>query len=406
MQNSPHLNLAVNTTERIISLDVLRGIAVLGILIMNIQNFSMPTAAYINPVAYGNLEGINRWVWILSHILASEKFMSTFSILFGAGVLIFTDRMLQKGYNNASLHYRRMGWLLLFGMIHAYVLWSGDILVAYSLCGMLIYLFRNLKPRSLVWISAGFFVIPVIFDTLSALSIPYWPEESVHEIMKHWRPDTEAVQAEIEGMKGGWISQMEYRAGHALFMQTQYFMMATFWRTMSMMLLGMALFKWAILSAGRSSGFYTRMIFIGLGSGYALSVVGVLLNFRNGWTMEYSMFLGAQFNYLGSAGVALGYLAIIMLICRSAHFLRFKKILGAVGRMAFSNYILQSILCVFIFYGTGLGLFGDVERKYQVLIVIAIWSILLVISPLWLDRRRFGPLEWFWRRLTYGRRST
>jgi len=399
------ISASVSTTERIISLDVLRGIAVLGILVMNIQNFAMPTAAYINPTAYGNLEGINRWVWILSHVIASEKFMSTFSILFGAGVLIFTDRMQLKAYNSASLHYRRMGWLLVFGVIHAYVLWSGDILVAYSLCGMLIYLFRNLNSRTLVWISAGFFVIPILFDTFSGLSMPYWPEESYSEILKFWRPDAETMQLEIEGMKGGWMDQMEFRAGHALFMQTQYFMIGTFWRAMSMMLLGMALLKWEILTAGRAGRFYARMTIVGIGSGIVLSAAGVVLNFRNGWTMEYSMFLGAQFNYLGSVGIALGYLAIIMLICRSPHFQGFKKTLGAVGRMAFSNYILQSILCVFVFYGTGLGLFGSVERKYQVLIVMGIWIILLVISPLWLDRHRFGPLEWVWRRLTYGRKS-
>jgi uncharacterized protein len=121
------------SANRIISLDILRGVAVLGILIMNIQSFSMPSAAYINPTAYGDLTGLNKWIWILSHLLASEKFMSIFSMLFGAGVVLFTGNAESRGSNSAALHYRRMGWLLLFGFIHAYLLWYGDILVSYSI---------------------------------------------------------------------------------------------------------------------------------------------------------------------------------------------------------------------------------------------------------------------------------
>ena len=298
-----------------------------------------------------------------------------------------------------------MSWLLLFGLIHAYIIWSGDILVAYSLCGMLLFVFRNLRPRSLLWTGLGFFIIPILFNVFTAISIPFWPEESYQEIMQIWRPDTETIQHEIEGMHGGWMDQMEYRAEDAIFMQTQYFMMATFWRVMSMMLLGMALYKWKILSAERSSGFYVRMTLIGLGSGYLLSILGIVLNVKDGWTMEYSMFLGPQLNSIGSVGVALGYAALIMLICRSARLVRFKSVFGAVGRMAFTNYILQSVICVFIFYGTGLGLYGSIERKYQLLFVLGIWITLLIISSLWLKHYRFGPLEWLWRSLTYWRRQ-
>jgi uncharacterized protein len=116
------------------------------------------------------------------------------------------------------------------------------------------------------------------------------------------------------------------------------------------------------------------------------------------------MFLGSEFNFIGSIGTTLGYLAVIMIICKSTRFRRFKSVLSAVGRMAFSNYLLQSVLCVFLFYGSGFALYGSIERKYQVLFVLGIWSILLIISPLWLKRFRFGPLEWLWRSLTYGNR--
>ena len=122
--------------ERIRSLDVLRGFAVLGILIMNVQSFSMPGAAYLNPTAWGDLTGINLAVWLAGHVLADQKFLTLFSILFGAGVCLFAERAEARSGRSAAVHYRRMFWLLVFGLAHAYFLWVGDILVPYALCGL------------------------------------------------------------------------------------------------------------------------------------------------------------------------------------------------------------------------------------------------------------------------------
>jgi uncharacterized protein len=127
-----------NINERFGSLDLLRGIAVLGILIMNIQSYSMISAAYINPTAYGDFTGLNKWIWILSHLFADQKFMTIFSILFGTGVILFTDRLTSKGDSSLGLHYRRTFWLLIIGMIHAYLFWYGDILVPYAVCALFI----------------------------------------------------------------------------------------------------------------------------------------------------------------------------------------------------------------------------------------------------------------------------
>ena len=393
--------LPVGRDERIISLDILRGFAVLGILIMNVQSFSMPDAAYINPAAYGDLSGINRGVWILSHILASGKFISIFSMLFGAGVLIFTERAETRGFNSAALHFRRMAWLLVLGMLHAYLVWSGDILVSYALCGMVVFLFRALPPARLIRLALLFFLVPPIIDLMFGLSLPFWPEEALSGTLESWLPDATAIRDEINNMRGSWMEQMETRVPASMFMQTGYFLMETFWHVMAMMLTGMALYKWQVLSAQRSSVFYLRMTVTGLVAGYGLSLTGVILNFRNGWSLEYSMFLGQQYNYLGSAGAALGYTGLIMLLCRSAQWQRFRSVLASVGRMAFTNYILQSALCTLVFYGHGLGLYGSMERKHQVLVVIAIWAVQLVVSPVWLKYFRYGPLEWLWRSLTY-----
>lgn len=389
--------------ERIISIDVLRGIAVLGILIMNIQSFSMIMAAYINPTAYGDLSGINKWVWIFSHLFASAKFMSIFSILFGAGVILFADRALEKGRKASAFHYRRMLWLFVFGMIHAYLIWYGDILVNYSLCGMLVYLFRKMSPKKLVIFASLFFIIPVIFSLASGLSIQYWPEESYNQNMQSWLPDIEIVNNNNTAMQGNWLEQMDVRISSTIFLQTFLFFWSTLWRVTSMMLLGMALYKWGVLSAQRSNKFYIKMILIGLIPGYAISALGVYQNFLHDWSMDYSMFIGSQFNYIGSVLVALGYIGIIMLICKSAQFIRFKNLFASVGKMAFTNYILMSLIAMFIFYGNGLGLYGQVEHQFQILIVTAIWIIILILSPLWLKKFQYGPLEWLWRVLTYWR---
>jgi uncharacterized protein len=392
----------VSVKERIISLDVLRGIAVLGILIMNIQSFSMPTAAYINPDAYGELTGANRWIWILSHMLASEKFMSIFSILFGAGILIFSERAIAKGKNSATLHYKRMWWLLLFGLLHAYLLWYGDILFKYSICGMLVFLFRNMRPSRLVWISLGFFLVPVCITLFFGWSIPYWPEESLRQTMHSWKPPDEVLEHTLELMRGTWVEQMQERVPTSLFMQTSFFLMETFWRITSMMLLGMALYKWNVLSAARGSTFYTRMVFIGFTVGPGLSALGVIMNFKHNWSLEYSMFQGSLFNYFGSVALALGYTGLIMLICRSGRNRVFTRIFASAGRMAFTNYLLMTLICTTLFYGHGFGIYGRVERVTQALIIPGIWILLLWVSSLWLKRFRYGPLEWLWRTLTYG----
>src|SRR5438445_2514093 len=154
---------AVPEADRIQSIDVLRGFALLGILVMNIQSFSMILAAYENPTAYGNLEGANYWVWFFSHVLADQKFMTIFSMLFGAGIVLMTSRQEETTGRSAAVHYRRMGVLALFGMLHAYLFWYGDILFGHALCGMLVYLCRRLRPFALLLIGFFSIALPALF---------------------------------------------------------------------------------------------------------------------------------------------------------------------------------------------------------------------------------------------------
>jgi uncharacterized protein len=390
-------------SERIMALDALRGFAVLGILIMNIQSYSMIQAAYINPTAYGDLTGINRWVSVLSHLFADGKFMTIFSILFGAGVILMTSKAEAKGRSAVGLHYRRTFWLIVIGMIHAYLLWYGDILTAYGVCALLVFLFRKVPPKWLLVIGLISVSVSSLIYLFFGVSLPYWPAEGYQNVLQAWRPTAETVSQEISNYQGSWLGQMTHRAPAALMFQTFLFAIWVGWRAGGLMLVGMALFKWGLLTAQHSKRFYSTLAGIGFGLGFPLVIYGIARNYQASWSFDYSMFIGNQFNYWGSIFVALGYIGVVMLICKSTYLRRITGRFAAVGRMALSNYLLQTIICTTIFYGHGLGLFGQVERSGQILIVFAIWIIQLWVSPVWLRYFRFGPAEWIWRSLTYWR---
>jgi uncharacterized protein len=389
-------------TERIESIDVLRGFALLGILLINMQSFAMPVAAYLNPTAYGDLTGANFWAWALSHVFADMKFISIFSMLFGAGIVLMAERAEKRAASAAPLHYRRMGWMVLFGILHAHLLWYGDILYSYGMAGLVVYLFRRLRPRALVTVGVLLGTIPSLLFLVIGLSIPYWPAEAAQGFTSEWQPNAQTTQEELDAYRGSYIDQLLYRAPESLGGQLGVFPLFLSWRVSSLMLLGMALFKVGALRAQWSSRKYMLLVASGVFIGIPIIVVGIYWNFAQNWNIN-SLFLGIQFNYWGSYLVALGWVGTIMLWCRSALFPALKARAAALGRTAFSNYILQTLICTTIFYGHGLGYFGSVDRIHQVLLTFVIYTVQLAISPVWLRHFQFGPLEWVWRRLTYGR---
>ena len=397
------LNSPVEASDRIESLDVLRGFAVLGILVMNIQSFAMPGAAYLNPTAYGDLNGINFFTWLVSYLLVDQKFMSIFSMLFGAGICLFADRAEARSGRSAGLHYRRTFYLLVFGLVHAYFLWSGDILVAYALCGSVIFLFRNRSPRTLVVIGLAVFAVASVLSIGIGLTTEFIPEKDVADITAMWAPDAAKIDAELLAYRSGWFTQQAQRTSDTLGMHTTVLPIEMFWQSAGIMLMGMALYRWHILSAVRNDRFYCCLALIGFGVGVPVVVAGAWWNFAAGWNWERSMFLGSQFNYWGSLTMAFGYVGIVMLAVRRGWFSALQMRLAAAGRMAFTNYIAQTLICTTIFYGHGFGLFGRVARWQQAIVVIAVWGLQLWWSPLLMRRFRYGPLEWSWRALTYWR---
>ena len=390
----------VRQRERIASLDVLRGVAVLGILVMNIQSFAMPDAAYMNPHAYGDLTGANHWVWFLGHLLADQKFMGIFSMLFGAGIVLLCDRVEVQGGRSAPVYYRRMGWLILFGLLHAHLLWFGDILYSYGMCGLVAYLFRRMRPGRLLLLGALSITMGLGFSLAFGFSMPYWDPHG-QQMMEAWNPQPEMVEQQLEAYRGSWLDQMSQRVPMALFLQFGLFAIAIGPKAGGMMLLGMGLFKLGIFSARRSIPFYIGLLLtcgiIGLGTTY----FGTIENDRHEWNVKYSFFLGSQFNYMGSILTSVAWVALVMLWCKAPGFGVLRRSFAAVGQMAFTNYIMQTVICTTIFYGHGLGYYGSVERVGQILVVTGVWAFQIVASPIWLRYYRYGPLEWLWRSLTY-----
>jgi uncharacterized protein len=408
MMTTPALEAAggpapFDSAGRITAIDALRGFAVLGILVMNIQWMSMIEMAATNPTVYFEFEGANRWIWVLSHVLVDQKFMTIFSLLFGAGLILMTSRVEQHGWPSKKHHYRRMVVLLVIGLLHAYFMWYGDILVAYALCGMLAFPMRHKSARTLLLVGAISVAIPSVLMLLFAWSMPYWPAEEASRIVAEWSPSPDRIAEDAAAYRSGYVDVFRYRAPTALEFQTLGFAFWGLWRAGGLILMGMGLLKLRVLSGERSTRFYTTLAGVGFVVGVPIVIYGLYRNIAADWAPEYSFFLGSQYNYWASLVVATGWVGLMMVLCKTRRLAFVSARLAAVGRMALTNYLMQSAICTTIFYGYGFGWYGQVERTGQIAIVLGVWALQLIASPLWLRHFRFGPVEWAWRSLTYGR---
>ncbi len=383
--------------ERIRSLDVLRGFALLGVLLMNMQAFAEVFAVYMHPFAVGDIGAVEYGLWCLQRVFADGKAMTIFSMLFGAGIVLMSQRSIERTGRAAGLHYRRMFWLLLFGFAHATLLWTGDILFFYGAVGMLAFVLRRVWLWLLLVLALLFFAVPmVMFSFLGEM-----PADELAELAEMWAPTAEYVQTTRATMRGDWVAQVAFRFEEWTGMMG--FLVIFGWRILANMLFGIALFRLGVLSGARSDGFYWRLLIVGFAIGLPLSAWSIVDHEMHDWEMVRSMGVGSLFNYAGSLFAALGWIGVVMLVCRRGALPALRERFAAVGQMAFTNYIMHSVVCVTIYNGhaSGLGLFGSVNRVWQVLIVLGIFAVQLWYSPLWLRRFRFGPLEWLWRALSY-----
>jgi uncharacterized protein len=395
----------VATNERIETLDVLRGFALLGILAMNIRAMAAPLSAYMNPTSLFDYSGASRLAYQFTGVVFDLKMMGLFSMLFGAGALLYAAKPGQGQASVTRLWFRRMAWLLVFGLVHAYLIWEGDILVPYALCGILVlWWVRDWSPRALIAGSIALLAVGVAMTVIHGLTWDSMSEASRAEELEIWMPTPDQVQAQLAAMLGSYPEVVAHRAPSVFLSQTFFFIAFFFWRCSGMMLLGMALLKLGFLDGRRSAREYaiTALVWVPLGLGLAgagvsrLEGIGFAMPER---TME------DVWNYVGAVFASVGYAALLVLAVKVNVLGALGRALAAVGRMAFSNYLAHSVITSVLFLGWGFGLAGRFDYAEQLGVVLAIWLFQLLVSPIWLARYRFGPAEWLWRSLTYGRRQ-
>jgi uncharacterized protein len=409
--------------DRIHSLDVIRGVALFGILLMNITMFGLPMA-YSDPTVYGGATGPNLWAWMIATMGFEGTQRALFSILFGAGLVLLTSRLEASGRpDGADIYYRRALWLILAGVIHSYLfLWIGEILYFYGLTALFLYALRKLSPRTLLAIAAAGLMFNAAWNALDSYTATEKMQKAEaaqaaldggaeineeqqgdidawQDVVGELKPPQALLDASIEAHRGSYFDIVVFQAPLAAHFESWY-AYRYFFDVFSLMLIGMAFFKLGMLTLKQPSRVYWTMVLVGYPLGlavnwYELRIVldgefSVLSMLRASWTYD-----------VGRLAMTAGHLGMLLLFCRSHWLPWLQRRLAAVGRMALTNYVSQSIICAFVFYGFGLGLYGALERYQLYYVVVSIWLFQLVASPIWLKYYRFGPFEWLWRSLTY-----
>ena len=435
MIESKHLETAgasVNTgpiaeKERIRSIDTLRGLALLGILLLNIITFANPFAAYFDPRVDGADSGLNLAVAMAVDIWFEGSFRAIFSMLFGAGLLIFIDKPSVDANVTKSLYYRRTILLVGFGLFNSYfLLWAGDILYAYGMTGLLLYFFRDFPARKLAQFAALIFLLLSLLHTgqhingraiyaeyQTVASLPADSEISAdqQQILDTWdlfqrqqfaAPDQ--ITGEIEARQGSYISNFLVTAEINIVFQSVVFLINNLWDVGAMMLLGMAFMKWKILDASRSMSFYLKMTAIGFGVGLTINTWEVVTYVSSGFEPFWAATARPSYD-VGRMAMAFGYIGLVMIICKLGILVWLRYALARVGQMALTNYLSQSLICNIIFMGFGFGLFAQLGRVEIYYVVFGVWVFQILFSIYWLKHYRFGPAEWLWRSLTYKKKQ-
>ena len=418
----------VTVSERIGSLDTLRGVAILGILVMNIYAFAMPFIGYFDPLRIGGTEAHNLGTWFFTHILFDQKFMSIFAMLFGAGLVLMTGRAEARGTGPARFYFRRQFWLIIIGALHGYLIWFGDILFAYALIGMLVYRARKWQPRTLIIVACLLLPVTLLLNLGNAKMMEQAMikvaeievlqtqgeelDDEQQKILDDWEkqrafafPTDEDVQKEIDAYLGSYTDAVRHRAPLVAMMQVFMILFFGLWRISALMLLGMALMKLGVLTAERPASFYRRFMLVFYLLGLPLTVFSATNLYAHEFDQLYVMRVGGVANYFGSVLVAFGHIGLVMWLTKTGALRRLMDRFAAVGRMALTNYLAHSVILTTVFYGYGLGLYGSVPRFWQMGFVVAVVGLQLLWSKWWLERYRFGPVEWLWRSLTYGKKQ-
>ena len=428
------LSAPVGQSQRIKIIDSIRGIALLGILLMNIPFFSNPYQ-YENLNVLNEYSGRNFYTWWIVNGLFEGTMRALFTMLFGAGCLLLLNRLEKKGPDTsaADVYYRRLIWLFLFGLVNAYIfLWPGDILYTYAICGLFLFPFRKLAARHLLYFGIAFLVFATAKGTYHLYQAKQTRVKGEYALalekkkVKLTEEQTEAKEAwmgrqeriKVENMQKEAQKEIRKIGGQGYFgtlahlstinakIESSKFYHNYFFDAMMLLFVGMALFKWGVLTGERSSRFYWALLAVGYLIGLPLSYYehNSMVGVRFDSTLLFDRFYVHPYQVRRTA-LALGHLSIIMLLYKSGLFKWLLNATARVGQMAFTNYLMQSLICVTIFYGFGFALFGKLQRYETYYVVFAVWAFQIVFSTVWLRYFLFGPFEWVWRSLTYWKKQ-
>jgi uncharacterized protein len=400
--------VAPDLTRRHITLDAVRGFAVMGILAMNIVDFAMPEVAYVSPAAYGGSTGMNLVSWIFSTLLIDGKMRGLFSLLFGASMMLVIDRAVAKGENPAKVHYARMICLLVFGLIHFFLIWAGDILFSYAAIGCIAYLFRKWTPRKLIRFAVGLYIIAT-FLLIGGMGFSLYQQHAAQapgasaELVKQYKEDQAdspftpaAIAEEIKLHRGSYAEIVQNKWVKEKFSPLNGVILGLM-ETLPMMLIGMALLKNGFLTGEWEEARYRRVALWTIPISLFVTAIIMLVEWRSGFdglTMVNGLLAWTGFPRLA---MTIGYAALLVILIRHLSESRFIARVAATGQAAFTNYLGTSVIMTTIFYGYGLGLYGHIERAALWPFVIGAWVIMLLWAQPWLARFRYGPLEWLWR---------
>ncbi len=413
----------VKSADRINALDVIRGIALLGILLMNINGMGLPFS-YSDPTIAGGSDGLNLKVWIINNMLFEGTMRGLFTLLFGAGVILLTSRLEKNGagITTADIYYRRILWLLLFGIINVYILlWNGDILYPYAIFGLMLFPFRNASVKKLFLIAGILISIGILWDIsdyhnklqLQKEGTEFQTLKEQGKVLTKEQEDTlveweklktkhtqEEVNKEIEKMHQSYFEVMMAKVESNQFMQTWFPYRIWPWDILSFMLIGMAFFKLRIFHGERTRLFYLVMLVTGYLVGLSINYIETRMVLDNNFDAVI-MYKADQTYQAGRLFTTMGHVGLFMLFIKSGILRFLQKSLAAVGTMALSNYLTHSIVTSIIFYGDGFSMYGKLQRFELYYIVAGIWIFQLIVSPIWLKYFQYGPAEWIWRSLTY-----
>jgi uncharacterized protein len=431
METTPSENRLqpVSQQERILVIDSIRGMALLGILLMNIVVFAIPFPAFINLSVLNEIGTLNQKAWFLIEWPLEGSQRAIFSMLFGAGIIIFTSRLEKKGKGLLVADYfiRRQLWLLFFGLINAFVfLWVGDILFEYAIAGLFLFAFRNLSPKKLLIAAGIVLLIATVRDNrdlyikksmitkgetiehldTTTIKLTEKQKDALAE-MKGYKEENDIVsqrhlyEKNLRQTRGTYREVYDNLSDRATNLEF-YFSYYKIWDYIEFMLLGMAFFKLDIFTGKASNKIYWWLFIVGLGGGLIISYYRLQPELFYTFN-EYDLAKNVSFDCYAISRTlrSIGIFGLILLLYKSGWFKYLFALTRPVGQMAFTNYLMQSVMCGFLFYGYGLGMMGKFQRYELYYWVALIWAIEICWSHLWLRYFRFGPLEWVWRSLTY-----